>query len=168
MFWTSGDSCPGFQNPGGSLACMLSRLRFTSWWPARQQSLSYTRSRRSNFPIAILFPKIGTFKFLMVYFIKINSSYTDAMGSCKKKMVGFEYYGRSTKGTFVDTRTHFKPKLHPLWWMSVIGPGASSDENKQKDNGNCNITQQLFSFIILLVHRLFQTSLKCCVNWEFY
>ena len=71
------------------------------------------------------------------------------MASCKKKMVGSEYYGRSTKGTFVDTRTHFKPKLPPLWWVSVIGPGASSDESTKKDSGNCNYhktTTQLHPF----------------------
>ena len=27
LFWTSGDVCPGFQSQGGSLDCMLSRLR---------------------------------------------------------------------------------------------------------------------------------------------
>ena len=27
LFWTSGDVCPGYQSQGGSLACVLSRLR---------------------------------------------------------------------------------------------------------------------------------------------
>ena len=73
------------------------------------------------------------------------------MASCKKKMVGSEYYGRSTKGTFVDTRTHFKPKLPPLWWMSVIGPGSSSDESTKKDSGNCNYHKTTTQLHLLIV-----------------
>ena len=76
------------------------------------------------------------------------------MASCKKKMVGSQYYGRSTKGTFVDTRTHFKPKLPPLWWMSVTGPGASSNENKKKDSGKCNYHTTITQFPLLMdAHR---------------
>ena len=50
-------------------------------------------------------------------------------------MVGSEYYGRTTRGTFVDTRTNFKPKLPPLWWIRVTGPAVSASAERNKTSG---------------------------------
>ena len=56
------------------------------------------------------------------------------MASGRRKMIGSEYFGRSARGTMVDTRTHFQPKLPREWWRRVLGPGASN-HYEQKESG---------------------------------